>query len=59
MQQPQADDAPRRLTPEEQAMYNETVAKMRRLVISWTIAKIGILALVAAVLWRFFGDGRN
>jgi hypothetical protein len=53
------DDPPRKLTPEEQAMYDATVAKVRRLVISWTIAKIGILALVAVILWRFFGDGRT
>jgi hypothetical protein len=54
-----ADDTPRKLTAEEQKMYDETVMKVRRLVISWTIAKIGILALVAVILWRFFGDGRT
>lgn len=54
-----ADDTPRKLTAEEQKMYDETVLKVRRLVISWTIAKIGILALVAVILWRFFGDGRT
>lgn len=54
-----ADDTPRKLTAEEQKIYDETVMKVRRLVISWTIAKIGILALVAVILWRFFGDGRT
>jgi hypothetical protein len=54
-----SDDAPRKLTAEEQKIYDETVMKVRRLVISWTIAKIGILALVAVILWRFFGDGRT
>ncbi len=54
-----ADDTPRKLTAEEQKMYDETVLKVRRLVISWTIAKIGILALIAVILWRFFGDGRT
>ena len=54
---PDPDDPRPRLTREERAIHDQNVARLRRLLISFTIFKIGLLALVAALVWRFLGPG--
>jgi hypothetical protein len=46
-------------TPEEAAEYARVMAKARRLMFSFTVAKIGIIALMFAVVWRFWGPGAD
>ena len=40
-------------------IHNKNVLNVRRLVVSFAIAKVGLLSLIAVVLWKFFGDGRG
>jgi hypothetical protein len=49
------DDPPRELTPEEQQLHAENMVKLRRLLRAYTIAKIGIVALIIVVIIKFFG----
>lgn len=50
-----ADDAPRELTPEEQALHQENMAKLGRVMRAYLILKIGLSALLIAVVIKFFG----
>lgn len=50
-----ADEAPRELTPEEQALHQENMAKLGRIMRAYTILKIGLSALLIAVVIKFFG----
>ena len=50
-----ADDAPRELTPEEQALHQENMAKLGRIMRAYTILKIGLSALLFVVVIKFFG----
>ncbi|WP_085339442.1 hypothetical protein [Aquidulcibacter paucihalophilus] len=50
-----ADDAPRELTPEEQALHQENMAKLGRAMRAYLILKIGLSALLIAVVIKFFG----
>ncbi len=52
-------DNPKPLSKEDMAIHQQNIMNVRKLVVSFTIAKIGFLALTAAILWRFFGDGRH
>jgi hypothetical protein len=52
-------DNPKPLTGKDLEIHQQNVMNVRKLVMSFAIAKIGILALVAVILWKFFGDGRN
>ena len=49
------DDAPRELTPEEQALHQENMAKLGRIMRAYLILKIGLSALLIAIVIRFFG----
>lgn len=50
---------PKPLTGEKLKQHQENVQLVRSLVIKFAIAKIGILTLIAVVLWKFFGDGKG
>ena len=50
-----ADEAPRELTPEEQALHQENMAKLGRIMRAYTILKIGLTALLIVVVIKFFG----
>lgn len=52
-------DNPPPLTGEKLRTHQENMANVRNLVVKFTIAKIGVLTLVAVILWKFFGHGRN
>jgi hypothetical protein len=46
-------------TPEEAAIHAQVMARLRRLMVSYTVLKVGIMALMVAVVWRFWGPGAN
>lgn len=50
---------PKPLEGEDLKTHQENVLRVRKLVVSFAIAKIGILSLVAVILWKFFGNGRH
>ncbi len=50
-----ADDAPRELTPEEQELHQENMAKLGRIMRAYTILKIGLTALLIVVVIKLFG----
>lgn len=49
------EDAPRELTPEEQALHQENMAKLSRIMRAYTILKVGLSALLIVVVIKFFG----
>jgi hypothetical protein len=51
------EDEIRPHTPEEAIIYADVMARLRRLMRAMTIAKFGIIALMFAIIWRFFGPG--
>ncbi|MCE2891908.1 MAG: hypothetical protein ACK5XZ_05720 [Hyphomonadaceae bacterium] len=51
----EVDEAPRELTPEEQALHQENMAKLGRIMRAYGILKIGLTALLIAVVIKFFG----
>ena len=50
-----ADEAPRELTPEEQALHQENMAKLGRIMRAYGILKIGLTALLIVVVIKLFG----
>lgn len=52
-------DNPPPLTGEKLKQHQENVLMVRNLVVKFAIAKIGVLTLVAVVLWKFFGNGKH
>ena len=52
-----APDAIRPHTPEEAEIYAQVIARVRRFMRAVTIARIGIIALMFAIVWRFWGPG--
>jgi hypothetical protein len=51
----EVDEAPRELTPEEQALHQENMAKLGRIMRAYGILKIGLTALLIAIVIKFFG----
>ncbi len=49
------DEAPRELTPEEQALHQENMARLGRIMRAYGILKIGVTALLIVVIIKFFG----
>jgi hypothetical protein len=49
------DDAPRELTPEEQALHQENMAKLGRIMRAYGILKFGLTALLVVIVIKFFG----
>lgn len=49
------DDAPRELTPEEQALHQENMAKLSRIMRAYGILKFGLTALLVVIIIKFFG----
>ncbi len=49
------DDAPRELTPEEQALHQENMAKLGRIMRAYGILKLGLTALLVVIVIKFFG----
>jgi hypothetical protein len=49
------DDAPRALSPDEQALHEENMAKLNRIMRAYGILKIGLTALVIVVIIKVFG----
>jgi hypothetical protein len=49
------DDAPRELTPEEQALHLENMAKLGRIMRAYGIFKFGLTALLVVIVIKFFG----
>jgi hypothetical protein len=49
------DHAPRELTPEEQALHQENMARLGRIMRAYGILKIGITALLIVIIIKFFG----
>lgn len=52
-------DNPKPLEGEKLRQHQENVLFIRNLVIKFAIAKIGILTLIAVILWKFFGHGKS
>lgn len=52
-------DNPPPLTGDKLKQHQENVQFVRNLVVKFAIAKIGILTLVAVILWKFFGKGHH
>jgi hypothetical protein len=57
--EPEPDDAIRPHTPEEAEIYAQVMARLRRLMRAMMIAKFGIIALMFAIVWRFWGPGAD
>jgi hypothetical protein len=51
----EADESHRELTPEEQALHQENMAKLGRIMRAYGILKIGLTALLVAVVIKVFG----
>lgn len=51
----EADEAPRELSPEEQALHQDNMAKLGRIMRAYSILKIGLTALLIAVVIKVFG----
>ncbi|NJR20331.1 MAG: hypothetical protein HC777_01835 [Hyphomonadaceae bacterium] len=49
------DTPPRELSPDEQALHLENMIRLRRFMRAYWIIKIGVTALIIAVVIRFFG----
>jgi len=49
------DEAPRELTPEEQALHQENMAKLGRIMRAYGILKFGLTALLVVIVIKFFG----
>lgn len=49
------DDAPRELTPEEQALHQENMAKLGRIMRAYGILKFGLTALLVVIVIKLFG----
>ena len=49
------DETPRELTPEEQALHLENMAKLKAIMRAYTILKIGLTALIIVVVIKVFG----
>jgi hypothetical protein len=49
------DEAPRELTPEEQALRQENMAKLGRIMRAYGILKFGLTALLVVIVIKFFG----
>ena len=49
------DEAPRELTPEEQALHQENMAKLGRIMRAYGILKFGVTALLIVIVIKFFG----
>ena len=52
-------DNPKPLSEEDMAIHQQNVMNVRKLVMSFAIAKIGLLTLAAVIMWKFFGNGRH
>ncbi len=52
-------DNPKPLTGEKLKQHQANVEMVRSMVIKFAIAKIGVLTLIAVVLWKFFGNGKG
>jgi hypothetical protein len=51
-------DNPKPLEGKALETHQENVTNLRKLVVSFVIFKIGFLALVAVLVWKFFGQHR-
>ena len=51
----EVDEAPRELTPEEQALHQENMAKLGRIMRAYGILKFGLTALLVVIVIKFFG----
>ncbi|MEY3233130.1 MAG: hypothetical protein RL230_401 [Pseudomonadota bacterium] len=51
----EVDEAPRELTPEEQALHQENMAKLGRIMRAYGILKFGVTALLIVIVIKFFG----
>jgi hypothetical protein len=49
------DDAPREMSADEQALHEENMAKLNRIMRAYGILKIGLTALVIVVIIKVFG----
>lgn len=49
------DEAPPELTPEEQALHQENMAKLGRIMRAYGILKLGLTALLVVIVIKFFG----
>ena len=49
------DEAPRERTPEEQALHQENMAKLGRIMRAYGILKFGLTALLVVIVIKFFG----
>jgi hypothetical protein len=49
------NEAPRELTPEEQALHQENMARLGRIMRAYGILKLGLTALLIAIVIKFFG----
>ena len=49
------DEAPRELTPEEQALHQENMAKLGRIMRAYGILKLGVTALLVVIVIKLFG----
>jgi hypothetical protein len=49
------DEPPRELSPDEQALHIENMAKLNRIMRAYTILKIGLTALIIVVIIKVFG----
>lgn len=49
------DEAPRELTLEEQALHQENMAKLGRIMRAYGILKFGLTALLVVIVIKFFG----
>lgn len=52
-------DNPKPLTGKDLEIHQQNILNVRKLVMSFAIAKIGILTLAAVIMWKFFGHGRS
>lgn len=52
-------DNPKPLEGERLKTHQDNVMMVRNLVIKFAIAKVGVLTLIAVVLWKFYGNGRH
>lgn len=49
------DDTPRELSGDEQALHQENMAKLNRIMRAYGILKIGVTALVVVLIIKLFG----
>lgn len=49
------DAPPRELSPDEQALHLENMAKLKRIMRAYWILKVGVTTLVIVIIIKFFG----